>query len=258
MSIPKLFLADKSLLVFFFIAIFIWKLFVKTVGADQYLIIRNNSNLNQDVRSKFTIAFYKLQYYLLSACIGATFLYNEEWVSHIQSYKSAEYEIPLKFRAYYIFETCFYINELLTMFFEPKKKDLWQMFFHHLTTLLLMKLSYNLSFYRYGVVILLLHDISDPFLEFCKTENYLKNQIAADIGFIIFVFVFFISRLIIYPKFFLWNIFFIFKSEKFSLTKLIIFILLFILQIFHVIWFNFILAVLFRIFNGKTIKDSRE
>ena len=44
-------------------------------------------------------------------------------------------------------------------------QDFWQMVIHHIVTTILLVLSYNTGFFRIGCVIILLHDVSDVFLE---------------------------------------------------------------------------------------------
>ena len=43
---------------------------------------------------------------------------------------------------YYMLELSYYWYSLVAMFYEPRMKDFWQMFFHHLCTLLLITFSY--------------------------------------------------------------------------------------------------------------------
>lgn len=55
--------------------------------------------------------------------------------------------------------------------------------------------------WRVGVVVLIVHDISDIFLESAKVFNYAKWQGPSENLFICFAVVFFISRIIIFPFF---------------------------------------------------------
>jgi len=78
-------------------------------------------------------------------------------------------------------------------------KDYYIMIMHHVVTIALIGLSYYYSMYRVGSSVLLVHDVSDIFLELGKCFNYMNWETASNITFAIFAIVFFVSRLIIYP-----------------------------------------------------------
>ena len=44
-------------------------------------------------------------------------------------------------------------------------QDFWQMMLHHLVTMFMISVSYMVGYIRIGAVIMLVHDISDVFLE---------------------------------------------------------------------------------------------
>ena len=54
-----------------------------------------------------------------------------------------------------------------TQFFDVKRKDFWQMFVHHMITLLLLSLSWVCNLHRVGSLVLVVHDCADIFLEVC-------------------------------------------------------------------------------------------
>lgn len=58
---------------------------------------------------------------------------------------------------------CFFVFFSFFVFFNVQ--DFWQMVIHHIVTTILLVLSYNTGFFRIGCVIILLHDVSDVFLE---------------------------------------------------------------------------------------------
>lgn len=59
----------------------------------------------------------------------------------------------------------FYWALTVTQFFDNKRKDFWQMFIHHMITLLLMALSWVCNLHRVGSLVLVVHDCADIFLE---------------------------------------------------------------------------------------------
>ena len=71
-----------------------------------------------------------------------------------------------------------YLFALAVMPFEPKQKvtDYIALIIHHGVTLYLLYTSYTMGFFRVGVVIAFLHDLSDPFMEIAKIALYSKRN----------------------------------------------------------------------------------
>ncbi|KAI8848607.1 TLC domain-containing protein [Chytridium lagenaria] len=86
-----------------------------------------------------------------------------------------------------------------SVFFDPKQKDIVALLIHHITTVVIILASYFLGLYRIGAVILLLHDVSDPFMEIAKMFVYTGNQRMADLFFAQFAVVFLVTRNFIFP-----------------------------------------------------------
>jgi hypothetical protein len=101
---------------------------------------------------------------------------------------------------YYLITLGFYLSLLITQFFDVKRKDFWIMFAHHVVTIGLLVFSYICNYTRIGCLIILIHDSADFLLELAKLGVYTKNRYVSDIAFGIFTFVFFITRLVIYPS----------------------------------------------------------
>jgi len=59
----------------------------------------------------------------------------------------------------------FYWSLMFSQFFDVKRKDFWQMFVHHLTTISLLGFSWVCNLTRVGSIVLLLHDSADILLE---------------------------------------------------------------------------------------------
>ncbi len=59
---------------------------------------------------------------------------------------------------------------------------------------------------RAGAATLLLHDISDIFMELAKLFKYSRNELGASISFSLFVVSWFVLRLIIFPLWVIWSI----------------------------------------------------
>jgi len=66
---------------------------------------------------------------------------------------------------YYMLGSSFYWSLMFSQFFDVKRKDFWQMFVHHLTTISLLGFSWVCNLTRVGSIVLLLHDSADILLE---------------------------------------------------------------------------------------------
>eukprot|EP00879_Flechtneria_rotunda_P008442 GHRR01008843.1.p1 GENE.GHRR01008843.1~~GHRR01008843.1.p1 ORF type:complete len:313 (+),score=32.93 GHRR01008843.1:184-1122(+) len=110
------------------------------------------------------------------------------------------YHVPLKTVLFYLVQIGFYIQAIpFLMFIEVRRKDWMESFSHHIVTLGLMYYSWYANFTRTGVIVMLLHDISDIFLEAAKLARYAKRDNLARNLFIVFALSWVILRVIIYP-----------------------------------------------------------
>jgi len=115
-------------------------------------------------------------------------------------------------------ELAFYWSLVFSQFIDVKRKDFWQMFVHHIATILLLSFSYIVNFVRIGSLVLVVHDCGDIWLEvlypfvfflfrFCvvcllqsaKMAKYARAQKLCDTLFGIFALVWFLTRLCYYP-----------------------------------------------------------
>jgi hypothetical protein len=94
----------------------------------------------------------------------------------------------------------FYWSLTFSQFVDNKRKDFWQMFVHHVLTLLLISLSWICNIHRVGTLILLVHDCADVLVEAAKSLKYAKLQKACDIVFGIFTITWIATRLMMFPR----------------------------------------------------------
>ena len=95
---------------------------------------------------------------------------------------------------YYMVELAFYWSLSFSQFFDVKRKDFWEMFIHHITTIALMMFSWSTHFTRVGTLVLLIHDSSDHLLELAKLFRYVKYRRSCDVVFVIFAIVWVVTR----------------------------------------------------------------
>lgn len=102
--------------------------------------------------------------------------------------------------AYYMISMSFYWALTVSQFNDIKRKDFWQMFIHHIVTLLLLSLSWVCNLHRVGSLVLIVHDCADIFLEAAKITKYANYQKLCDCIFAFFTLIWIVTRLGFYPR----------------------------------------------------------
>lgn len=67
--------------------------------------------------------------------------------------------------------TCF-----VHRFVDERRKDYFVMYLHHVVTICLVGVSWALDYWRIGLIVVFIHDISDIFVDSLKLINYLKLE----------------------------------------------------------------------------------
>lgn len=68
------------------------------------------------------------------------------------------------FKFYYLAQFAFWLQQIVVVHIEDRRKDHWQMFTHHIITSLLMLMSYGWYQTKVGNVILCIMDVVDIIL----------------------------------------------------------------------------------------------
>lgn len=70
-------------------------------------------------------------------------------------------------KGYMLAQLAFWLQQLIVINIEERRKDHWQMFTHHIVTSTLIYASYRYGHTRVGNLILVLMDVVDLFLPVC-------------------------------------------------------------------------------------------
>jgi hypothetical protein len=91
-------------------------------------------------------------------------------------------------KGYMLFQLAFWLQQVLVINIEERRKDHWQMLTHHIITIALISASYRYGHTRVGTVILVLMDIGDlvfgvgcsrlPFAD-CPTNTHNRSPNAS-------------------------------------------------------------------------------
>jgi len=106
-------------------------------------------------------------------------------------------ELDQGVRAFYVYlEIPMYVVLLIAQLTDSRRaSDMWEMTMHHSIVILLLSVVYLGNFVRIGMIGLLLHDVTDVFLECSKLANAFRYRWLADLMFIGFVGSWFYARL---------------------------------------------------------------
>nr|UEK51526.1 ceramide synthase 6 [Parasacculina yatsui] len=227
---------------------------------DRWLRLRKLQD-SPDKLTRFTETGWQFSYYLFIFCFGLKVMWNKSWFWDI---RYCFYDLPFHpvdndVWWYYMLSLAFYWSMLFRHFFDVKHKDFWEMFIHHVVTVGLLTLSWSCNFTRIGTLVLLVHDVSDIFLLGAKMLKYASLQTLCDITFAVFVVIWIVTRLVIFP-------FWIVYSTSYDATFIVRMFpayyvfngLLICLLVLHCIWTYYIMLVAYRaLLAGQMSGDSR-
>ncbi|GLC47300.1 hypothetical protein PLESTB_001742600 [Pleodorina starrii] len=167
---------------------------------------------------------------------------------------------------FYCAETGFYLQAIhFLAVYEERRKDWLESMIHHIVTSGLLIYSYSVNFTRVGVVVILIHDVSDIFLELAKLARYADRDDVGQPAFIVFFVSWVVCRVIIFP-------FYVIRSTLFEPVVLVAACLgieprphweifnglLLILFVLHLYWTVLIFQVIRRQFTHGKMTDVRE
>ena len=170
-------------------------------------------------------------------------------------------------KAYYLLYAARYSQGMVSVFIEHKRKDFWEMLVHHFVTVSLIGISYVYGWNRVGAVVMILLDPADVPLHIAKQFKYVGDarggstqkimQSGADLFFVIFMLLFAVMRLGIYP-YVVWSAH-VEGREYFSygLGAWTCIALLYILLLLQIYWFVLILKVAIKVITSGAAEEVR-
>ncbi|QPG76227.1 hypothetical protein FOA43_003613 [Brettanomyces nanus] len=217
---------------------------------------------------------WSLTYYSCSWCFGFYLYWKSDYFLNMRNVFAGwpDQNLSYGFKFFYLIETSCYIQQMIVLHIEEKRKDYLEMFFHHIITSILCLESYRTCFTRVGHVILLLMDIGDVFLSLAKVLKYCGFGRICDVVFILFMIIWIVLRHGVYN----YVVYYIYSSalgvmendcSKFSpgsneicctQGKLNSFVVLLTgLQIITCLWLYMIFRVAIKVIRGAPAEDVR-
>ncbi|WRT66955.1 uncharacterized protein IL334_003920 [Kwoniella shivajii] len=102
--------------------------------------------------------------------------------------------LPALTKFYYLAQLGWWFHQIYVINTEKRRKDHWQMFGHHVLTIILIVTSYMANFTRVGVLIHVLMDFCDIWLPLAKMLRYLSFSFVCDLTFVVFLVSWLFSR----------------------------------------------------------------
>lgn len=133
--------------------------------------------------SRFMEQTYSIVYYSMSGPFGLYIMYKLPlWYFDTTMFyvNFPHREHIFEFKLFYLLQASFWTQQsiVLSLMLEKPRKDFYELVFHHIITMALIFLSYRFHFTWIGLAVYITMDISDLFLAFSKTLNYLGSSLA--------------------------------------------------------------------------------
>jgi hypothetical protein len=163
-----------------------------------YIPLANYLQVNNTIRSegkstkyqKFIENAWYSTFYPISTCVLYYILSQQIWWTQpeLMFINRPHFDEIQSLRYFYGIQTGYYLQLLINLIFiDEKLDDFWEMFLHHVITLILIVFSYCVLYHRLGSMILLIHDFVDIFLYVAKAFHDAGFQTVANVLFIGFV-----------------------------------------------------------------------
>ena len=151
-------------------------------------------------KTRFAEQAWILLYYGAFWSTGMYIMYNSDYWLNLRglwkNWPTREMDGLAKW--YYLVQFAFWLQQIVVVHIEERRKDHWQMFTHHIITCSLIFASYGYHQTRVGTLILCLMDIVDLQLPLAKILKYLGFKLICDITFGVFMVTWFLSRHVLF------------------------------------------------------------
>ena len=184
------------------------------------------------------------------------------WPNHMNCWVDMDEDRPIELEAYYVWELSFYLSGMLVdvLMEEHITGDFWVMLVHHIATIWLILFSYIEGYHRIGILVLLVHNNCDIFLEGAKLFHYHGMDMQSNAVFVVLLLAWPYWRLYIYPTQVIWSAAYGSGMQGVTVKYIEGFVgFLSLLWFLHVYWYYLILRVAYRsIVSGGAIEDVRD
>ncbi|KAK8145495.1 sphingosine N-acyltransferase lag1 [Beauveria asiatica] len=190
---------DDMYLIAFFIVLFTGL----RAGCMEYMLApvgRSRGITKRKDLTRFTEQGWLFVYYSVFWTMGAYMYYKSPYWLNLRelwtNWPNRETDGLMK--GYVLAQWAFWLQQIIVINIEDRRKDHWQMFSHHIITTLLISSCYCYHHTRVGHLILVIMDVVDLFLPAAKCLKYSGFTTACDYAFGLFMISWFAARHVIY------------------------------------------------------------
>ena len=206
--------------------------------------------------------------HILFTCLGSILFWTEQWLWDITILW--EHQMSISIFIYYLLYTTRYVVQIKMM--TGEEKDYQSMMTHHISTVLLLTLSF-IHYHRIGVIIALTHDLADLALlpaKLChklyETRNIKILNTLSYIFFALFFTLFFFTRIVLNSKliyhtfdsYFYLDGIIQFYNPQLYIEGYILFFLLFVNLSIQIFWQIMIIKFAYKLLIGEKPKDEKD
>lgn len=218
--------------------------------------------LKKSKLDKFSECMWRATAYFALWTYGFAAIYDKSWVWNSTEMWVAYPRIPLDPSIWWLYqaEATFYWNLMISQFFDTQiqRKDFVMNFVHHVAALALIWFSWSINYVQVGALVMVIHDICDPFLELAKTGRYMGRPDVCNFFFVIFAGLWVVTRLMIYPYRLLYST--LVEAPAFIQWYPVYYIFnFFLLTLFvlHLLWSHMILKIIIKALGDGEADDTR-
>lgn len=144
---------------------------------------------SRKARVRFAEQSWLVFYYSCSFALGFYLYYNSSYWNNLDNLYIGwpHYRMSPLFKKYYLVSTAFWLQQVVVLNIEAKRKDHLQMLSHHIITCALVMGSYYYYYTRMGNLILMIMDSVDIFLSTAKILRYSGFTTLCDYMFVLFL-----------------------------------------------------------------------
>ncbi|XP_018006619.1 ceramide synthase 2 [Hyalella azteca] len=185
-----------------------WKVVVQTATElgwterqiQRWLRKEASSKVNRTI-SKFIECAWQITFYTICCSLEFLVLIDKPWLYDLQlcSLHFPFHSVTPGMWWCYMLSLGFYWTELLTHPLLPKRSDSRQNFLHHVCAIAILSFSWACNISRLAIINLLVLQCNDIPLQMAKISGYIGFKRTRDACFAVFVLVWFVTRLGIYP-----------------------------------------------------------
>ncbi|CAI4211212.1 unnamed protein product [Parascedosporium putredinis] len=206
-----------------------------------------------------------LVYYTIFWPLGLYIYYNSDYWLNLRGLWAnwPQRELTGLVKGYVLAQWAFWLQQILVIYMEERRKDHYQMLTHHIITIGLLSSCYFYHHTRVGNLVLVLMDVVDIFLPLAKCLKYTGYTTICDVIFGVFMVSWVFARHIFYLMV-CWSIYAhtpeMISGGRICFTSTVMRSFLgslLALQVLTIMWFLLIVRVAVRVVSGGSADDIR-